>query len=97
MIVTTLSEVLIGKIAKQNCFSKNILTVKDSSDKLQFLIRKRECYCSALLPRAFRCGNEIVYDILDEKEKLLGTIVNRIDGCVRACFTYLDNYEINFP
>ena len=59
---------------------------------------KKDCKLVSVVPRSLRCCKDIMYQIVDDKgEKVLGEIINKVEGCFNSICKYLDKYDIDLP
>ena len=59
-------------------------------------IEVERCQAANLCPRMLKCSSNLVYRILDGKEKEVGSIVNVPRSCLKNAFGLRDDFEVTF-
>jgi len=97
LIVSSIQNILLGKIVKLcGCCPRNLILIENESAEQILRIEVERCQVANLCPRVLRCSSNLVYRIIDSKDKEVGTITNLSRGCVQNFFCLRDDFEINF-
>ena len=82
--MTTENKIVIGKIIRKIsccCGSYDVLLVENNEGKVIYKLRNVCCQVGNWLPAWLRCCGSWDFEVVNEKDEVVGKVENVYDGC----------------